>query len=68
MCFTKIIVNKELDRLPYWLEANKHILNFSKTSFMVFGKDTHFMGIEVIINNGNIERGYEPNSTDSRTQ
>ena len=62
------IANKELDKLPYWFEANKHILNFSKTCFMVFGKGTHFTGIEVFINNGHIERGYEPNSTDSRTQ
>ena len=47
-------INKELDKLQNLFEVNKLNLNVSETSFMVFGKGINDPGIEVIVNNENI--------------
>ena len=53
------VIHQEMDKLQCWFEVNKLSLNVSKTSFMVFGKRRNDPGINILINNENIERVYE---------
>uniref|UniRef100_A0A8C6M161 Reverse transcriptase domain-containing protein n=1 Tax=Nothobranchius furzeri TaxID=105023 RepID=A0A8C6M161_NOTFU len=53
------VVTQEINKLKKWFDVNKLSLNLEKTKFMLFGNESRYNELDIVINNVKIERVYE---------